>query len=425
MIGRAQATAVPGALAKVLVNNSLDNTITVSDCGTKKGEDFDIEDIECLHRLLNKPVSGLPRDTIITRTILDELKKKGVKKINLRSVNTCEAESGVCSKCFGANIYGQLKPVNSQIGVEAAQTLSEPLTQAAMNAFHTGGLATINDLQREQESNLPSGIQAVQQAFYLSNNRIGAGIMAVENGKVRSITSTSLGEKVIKVGEKEYKVPNDRKVIVKIGESIKAGDMLTDGNKNMNTLFEVMGNDVDKFRPHLAKDLRESYGSAGKQSQRMFEVMARSMTNTAVVDNSNGNCGMVDGDVITLEKARFINKNKEQKIQTSYLLEGEKLSRPVPLLNMNKGRVLKREDIENLKFRNIPSVYIEASSIKFTPVIKGVLTAPHKKYEDPLNRMNFNRIPQSINEAASYGMSTNFEGVSVIPRFSSGIGFSN
>ena len=129
-----------------------------------------------------------------------------------------------------------------------------------------------------------------------------------------------------------------------------------------------MGNDVDKFRPHLAKDLRESYGSAGKQSQRMFEVMARSMTNTAVVDNSNGNCGMVDGDVITLEKARFINKNKEQKIQTSYLLEGEKLSRGIPLLNMSKGRILKREDIENLKFRNIPSVYIEASSIKFTPV---------------------------------------------------------
>lgn len=398
-------------------------TITTTDCGTKKGEDFDIDNVECLHRLLNKPISGLPRDTVISQSIVDELKKKGIKKLNLRSVNTCEAEKGICSKCFGADTYGKLRDVNSQIGIEAAQTLSEPLTQAAMNAFHTGGLATIKDLQKEQESNLPSGIESVQQAYYLSNNRVGAGIMATEGGKVKSIKQTSLSEKVVYVGDKQYKIPNDRKVLVKIGDNIKPGDMLTDGNKNMNTLFQVLGNDVDKFRPHLAKDLKESYGGAGGQSQRMFEVTARAMTNTAVVNNSSGNCGIVDGDIITLEKAKFINDKKEQNVQTSYLIEGEKLSRPVELLGFKKGKVIKKEDIELLKYRNIPSVYIEASPIKFTPIIKGILTAPHKKYEDPLNRMNFNRIPQAISEAASTGMSTNFNGPSIIPRFSSGIGF--
>lgn len=423
MIGRAQATAVPGALGKVVVNNTHDQSITVNDCGTKKYKEFSVDDIECLHRLLALPVAGLARDTIINNNIISELKKHGIKTIKLRSPDLCEADEGICSKCFGSDAYGNLKPIGSQVGIEAAQTLSEPLTQAAMNAFHTGGLAVRSDLEKEHESNMPQGIDAIQQAFYLSENRKSEGVMSENKGKVSKITTNSLGEKIVTVGNRDYKIPMTRELIVKVGDNIEPGNMLSDGAKNMHTMFNVMGKDMDKFRPALVNDIRESYGGAGGQSQRMFEVVAKSMTNIAQIKRPGDNIGMLEGDIITLDKAKNINKNLERQVQTSDLIIGSKLSRPIDVLKLKSGKVLNKEDINNLRYRGISNVFIKADKIEFEPIIKGILTAPHKKFDDPLARMNFNRIPQSIQDAASFGMQTRFDTNSIIPRVASGIGF--
>ena len=59
----------------------------------------------------------------------------------------------------------------------------------------------------------------------------------MEDGIVKSVTKNSLGESIVKVNEREYRIPNDRKVIVKTMQKLKKGDMITDGNKNMSALL--------------------------------------------------------------------------------------------------------------------------------------------------------------------------------------------
>ena len=418
MIGRAQATAVPGALAKVIANNSTDQYISELDCKTSKGIEMDIDDPECIHRLTSVAISGTPKDTPITQAIVDELKKRGVKKIKVRSAETCESEKGMCSKCFGVDNYGELQPINTQIGLKAAQSISEPLTQAAMNAFHTGGLAVREDLEREQESNMPQGINAIQQAFYLSENRKGQGVICEEDSVVKNIINNSIGEKsIIMSTGKIYKVPMDREIIKKIGDRVNKGEMLTDGAKNMHILFNnVLDKNVEKFRSHLTNDIKNAYGSAGGQSRRIFEVMSRSMTNIAKITNPNENSGMLEGDYITLQEANSINKNSSRNVPVTYLLVGEELSRDIPTLNFKKNRKLSRKDIDDLKFRNIGTVDVKCGKIEFEPVVQGILMAPHKKFEDPLIRMNYNRIPKSLEEAASFGRSSILDSANIIPR---------
>ena len=63
-------------------------------------------------------------------------------KIVMRSPLTCRSKSGICQKCYGADLAtGKLVDVGEAVGVIAAQSIGEPGTQLTMRTFHTGGVA--------------------------------------------------------------------------------------------------------------------------------------------------------------------------------------------------------------------------------------------------------------------------------------------
>ena len=66
----------------------------------------------------------------------------GIYQAKIRSVLTCEARSGVCSKCYGINLaIGETVGAGEAVGIIAAQSIGEPGTQLTMRTFHTGGVA--------------------------------------------------------------------------------------------------------------------------------------------------------------------------------------------------------------------------------------------------------------------------------------------
>ena len=61
----------------------------------------------------------------------------------IRSVLTCDAEFGVCAKCYGRDLArGEMVNLGEAVGVIAAQSIGEPGTQLTMRTFHIGGTAT-------------------------------------------------------------------------------------------------------------------------------------------------------------------------------------------------------------------------------------------------------------------------------------------
>ena len=74
--------------------------------------------------------------------VMDALNKMGRKSIRIRTVLTCRSKSGICAKCYGANLAtGKPVEVGEAVGTIAPQSIGEPGTQLTMRTFHTGGVA--------------------------------------------------------------------------------------------------------------------------------------------------------------------------------------------------------------------------------------------------------------------------------------------
>src|SRR5690606_27185063 len=66
-----------------------------------------------------------------------------IDDVEIRSVLTCESQSGVCSKCYGRNLASnKMVQKGEAVGVVAAQSIGEPGTQLTLRTFHVGGTAS-------------------------------------------------------------------------------------------------------------------------------------------------------------------------------------------------------------------------------------------------------------------------------------------
>ena len=156
-------TADSGYLTRRLVDVSQEVIIREDDCGTKEGlEVFDItagpESIEPLSerlvgRYLVEDFCDENGNVLVSKDkLMDEedaklIVDRGVERIKIRSVLHCRARNGVCKKCYGASLANR-KPVQvgEAVGIIAAQSIGEPGTQLTMRTFHTGGVASAEDI---------------------------------------------------------------------------------------------------------------------------------------------------------------------------------------------------------------------------------------------------------------------------------------
>ncbi|MCF6239274.1 MAG: DNA-directed RNA polymerase subunit beta', partial [Candidatus Marinimicrobia bacterium] len=153
-------TADAGYLTRRLVDVAQDVVIRLEDCGTingidvkalKQGEDV-IEPLKdrIKGRVLQEDVFDPITDEMIAEVgalVNDELAVKisgsNVEKVRIRSVLTCEAEFGVCAKCYGRNMStAKLVNAGEAVGIMAAQAIGEPGTQLTLRTFHIGGTAS-------------------------------------------------------------------------------------------------------------------------------------------------------------------------------------------------------------------------------------------------------------------------------------------
>ena len=92
---------------------------------------------------------------VITEEKAEFIEHLGIEKVRIRSVLTCEAERGLCIKCYGRNLAThRLVEIGEAVGTIAAQSIGEPGTQLTMRTFHIGGTAS----------------RAIEQSFYKAKN---------------------------------------------------------------------------------------------------------------------------------------------------------------------------------------------------------------------------------------------------------------
>jgi len=229
-------TANSGYLTRRLVDVTQDLVVIENDCGTANGAVMKalVEGGEVIEALRDRILGRVAANDIVNPdtqatlyeagTLLDEdsveeIERLSIDEVKVRTPLTCDTRYGLCAMCYGRDL-GRGSMVNSgeAVGVIAAQSIGEPGTQLTMRTFHIGGAAS--------RAAVASSVEAKSNG----NVRFTATMRYVTNGKGDQIVISLSGEVLIADDhgrERErHKVPYGATLIVKDGQTIKAGTAL-------------------------------------------------------------------------------------------------------------------------------------------------------------------------------------------------------
>ena len=270
-------TADSGYLTRRLVDVSQDVIIREEDCGThdgiwasavyEKGQEVQSFAVSISGRFPAEPITDpatgevlFGREHMLQPEDAEVLAARGIERVRIRSVLTCEARSGVCAKCYGINLaVGQ--PVNpgEAVGVIAAQSIGEPGTQLTMRTFHTGGIAG---------DDITQGLPRVEELFEARKPKRMAtlseisGTVSLEETRKNAmfaITVTNEAEGDTRV----YTVPFSAGILVAQGDHVDKGQELTSGALNPHDVLRIRGIEDDEFGPPGRAQLPHPGGTEG------------------------------------------------------------------------------------------------------------------------------------------------------------------
>ena len=201
-------------------------------------------------------------------------------KLKIRTILTCKAHLGVCSKCYGANMAtGQAVQVGEAVGIIAAQSIGEPGTQLTMRTFHTGGVAG---------DDITQGLPRVEELFEARKPK-GLAIIAEFGGEVQIRETKKKREVVItdpNTGDtKAYLIPYGSRIKVMDGQMLEAGDELTEGSVNPHDILKIKG--VRAVQDYMLREVQRVYRLQGVEiNDKHVEVIVRQMLKKIRIENS-------------------------------------------------------------------------------------------------------------------------------------------
>lgn len=364
-------TADSGYLTRRLVDVSQDVIIHEDDCCTDEGLDvFEIKDgkeiIESLHeRLVGRylledfvdEATGkvlVSKDKMLDDHDADIIVKSGVEHIKIRSILNCHAKRGVCKKCYGANLAnGMPVSVGEAVGIIAAQSIGEPGTQLTMRTFHTGGVASAEDITQ--------GLPRVEELFegrkpkHLAILSEIAGEVRFEDIKKNKhvvVFNSETGD------EKSYLIPFGSRVRVTQGQIIKAGERLTEGAVNPHDVLNISG--TFAVQDYLIQEVQRVYRMQGVDiNDKHIEVIVRQMMKKVKVKDA-GSTSLLPNSLV--DKSEFLIENKKIRERIADGEEGLQEATFIPmLLGITKASLATDSFLSAASFQETTRVLTDAA----------------------------------------------------------------
>ena len=213
--------------------------------------------------------------------------KKGVNEngepltqIKIRTILTCRSHSGVCAKCYGANMAtGEPVQVGEAVRIIAAQSIGEPGTQLTMRTFHNGGVAG---------GDITQGLPRVEELFEARKPK-GLAIIT-EIAGTANLNDTKKKREIIvtnhETGEsKAYLIPYGSRIKVTDGAELEAGDELTEGSINPHDILRIKG--IRAVQDYMIQEVQRVYRLQGVEiNDKHIEVIVRQMLKKIRIEES-------------------------------------------------------------------------------------------------------------------------------------------
>jgi DNA-directed RNA polymerase subunit beta' len=318
-------TADSGYLTRRLVDVSQDVIIREDDCGTTKGLDLTIAAGGVLDANVENSVYARTLATAVVNeagevladggddvgdVLIEKLFEAGVESIKVRSVLTCESAVGVCARCYGRSLAtGNLVDIGEAVGIIAAQSIGEPGTQLTMRTFHTGGVASADDITQ--------GLPRVQELFEARTPK-SASPIAEAAGRI-TIEDTDRQRRLILTPDNGdeahiYPVLKRATLLVEDGQHVELGTQLHVGSVDPKEVLRVKG--VRAVQQHLVDGVQGVYRSQGVPiHDKHIEVIVRQMLRkVTVVEHA-------DTDLLPGE---LVDRSRYNEVNRTALAEGRK-----------------------------------------------------------------------------------------------------
>ena len=318
-------TAKAGYLTRRLVDVAQDVVITEEDCGTKEGKIVSRENISGIEIPLSKNIRGrvlagdlkdkngkvvYKKGFLVTKEEAYNIEGMGFEEVFVRSPLTCHTTHGLCQMCYGLDLgRNHLVDLGEAVGIIAAQAIGEPGTQLTLRTFHAGGVAG---------TDITTGLPRVEEIF---ERRIpkNSAIISETDGEVFEIKDKDGKEKIMKVlsdltdgkakaggkNEVEYTVPFRRTPIVKVGQKVKKGELLTDGSADVTEMFKFGTKEM--VEEYIIREINKVYElQSASISRKHTEIIIRQMFSRRKIKDA-GETNFSIGDIV--ENTAFIEEN--------------------------------------------------------------------------------------------------------------------
>ena len=296
-------TADAGYLTRRLVDVSQDVIVTDEDCGTLRGISVralkkNQEIVETLGdriigRVSLKDVYDSASDLIIkagqqiTEKEVSLIDAAKIDSVEVRSPLTCEAKTGICTKCYGRNLAtGKMVQKGEAVGVVAAQSIGEPGTQLTLRTFHVGGVA--GNISEENKLNVKyNGIAEIDDLKIVKGKDV--------DGNDAQIVISRTSE--IKVIDKKTKnvlstnnIPYGSSIYIKNGDKVSKGDLVCSWDPFNGVIVSEFSGKVEFENIEQGETYQvEIDEQTGFQEKVISETRNKKLIPTLLINDTKGN----------------------------------------------------------------------------------------------------------------------------------------
>ena len=286
------------------------------------------------------------RAELICKKGVDE-KGEPLTQIKIRTILTCRSHSGVCAKCYGANMAtGEPVQVGEAVGIIAAQSIGEPGTQLTMRTFHSGGVAG---------GDITQGLPRVEELFEARKPK-GLAIIT-EIAGTANLNDTKKKREIIvtnrETGEsKAYLIPYGSRIKVADGAELEAGDELTEGSVNPHDILRIKG--LRAVQDYMIQEVQRVYRLQGVEiNDKHIEVIVRQMLKKIRIEES-GDTEFLPGT--NVDRLEFEDVNEALEAEGKEPATGEQI-----IMGITKASLATNSFLSAASFQETTKVLTEAA----------------------------------------------------------------
>lgn len=407
VIGTKFATADAGFLGKQL--NQVAHRLVVIDVDDQRepiglrGLPVDTEDLDNEGALLAVDAGPYRRNTALTPKLLKDLTRRGFKRILVRSpIIGGSPEGGVYARDVGVRERGVLPGRGEQVGLAAAQSLSEPLSQGQLSTKHSGGVAG--------QEKVMSGFQYINQLVQIPKTFKGGAAHAEVDGRVQSVEPAPAGGQYVTIEGKRHYVGPDFELTVERGDDVEAGDTISEGIPNPALVVQFKG--IGEGRRYFATAFRRAMADSGiRAHRRNIELLARGLINHVRLTDEFGDHSPDDVVPYSTLEYTWQPRADHQRLPPKRAL-GKYIEEPV--LHYTVGTKIRPSTLRELEEFGVNELAVHDEPPPFEPeMVRGMSALQHDP--DWMTRMYGSGLKTSLLDAAQRGAVSDELGTSFVP----------